>query len=155
MVCMTPAESRARLRALAQRAAYEDEIRDVALPQSHTTAASRAFLAACDPAAVLELLDIAERAEAACAEMRAALEIVRSVWRRPDEGHTAYFERMAADFYQETGLVAPGKSQPLEMGNNEAERTAAWTAFFNKPWRAVEAALASGGSCLAARKSKP
>lgn len=78
---------------------------------------------------------------------RETLVLIDAIWRRPDEGHSDYFERMAADFHRQTGLMAPGKSQPLEMGDNETKRRAAWEEFYNAPYRALQAALERmGGS---------
>jgi hypothetical protein len=46
-------------------------------------------------------------------------------------GYTERFERDAELFYRETGLMAPGKSMPLEMWNTqtEDERRAKWDAW--------------------------
>lgn len=92
-----------------------------------------------------------------CERLGEALESVRKNWRRPDEGRTEYFERMAEDFYRATGFMAPGKSQPLEMGDHdEVERQRAWAAFFNAPFVAMEAALAATppASLAAAREDR-
>lgn len=46
---------------------------------------------------------------------------------------TAAFERLAEDFYRETGFIAPGKSVPLEMAatQHDDERRAAWRKWLN------------------------
>lgn len=95
----------------------------------------------------------AERAEAQCAALREALEACMSQWRAPDEGHSAYFERQAERFYRETGYLAPGKSEPLEMRNvvNDEVRQRLWREFFSRPWQISQAALsADAGSALLA-----
>lgn len=73
-----------------------------------------------------------------------ALERVMEQWRRPDENASAYFERQAERFYKATGMLPPGKSEPLEMAsvNRDEERRAAWESFVNEPYNAARAALA-------------
>jgi hypothetical protein len=44
-------------------------------------------------------------------------------------GYTERFEVQAERFYCETGLIAPGKSVPLEMRQDESERAREWAAF--------------------------
>jgi hypothetical protein len=43
--------------------------------------------------------------------------------------YTERFEVQAERFYCETGLMAPGRSVPLEMRQDESERARAWAAF--------------------------
>lgn len=85
---------------------------------------------------------VAQR-DAELAEARRAMRLALEQWRKPDEGYSAYFERQAERFYRATGLMAPGKSQPLEMAScdNDDERQAAWTAFFNAPYEAMRKAV--------------
>lgn len=51
---------------------------------------------------------------------------------------TESFERLAAEFYRETGILAPGKDQPAAMGGHlsDEEREKAW-----RMWIASRAAL--------------
>ena len=44
------------------------------------------------------------------------------------EGPFERFERLAAEFYRDTGIMAPGKDQPAGMGGSPSleERCAAW-----------------------------
>ena len=41
-------------------------------------------------------------------------------------GYTERFDVQAARFYQETGVMAPGKSMPPEMYQQDSEREHAW-----------------------------
>jgi hypothetical protein len=51
--------------------------------------------------------------------------------RRRSMSHTERFETTAERFYNETGLMAPGKSMPVEMWSDDydARRNAAWVVF--------------------------
>jgi len=66
----------------------------------------------------------------AAPELLAALrELTGWTMRLPGEDANDTFERLADDFYRDTGMLRPGKSQPLEvyMGNDEDGRRArAW-----------------------------
>ena len=44
-------------------------------------------------------------------------------------GYTERFENAAERFYRQTGFMAPGKSVPMEMRQDEGERTKAWAKF--------------------------
>lgn len=44
-------------------------------------------------------------------------------------GYTARYEATAERFYNATGFMAPGKSVPLEMAQDEAARARAWAKF--------------------------
>jgi len=87
----------------------------------------RADLAAEREAALMEVLKFAER---------------RS--RQPGEGHTAYFERLAEEFFQRFGYLAPGKDDPMNSVSQN-ERRKAWEDFLNEPVIARRKALAAAG----------
>jgi len=56
-------------------------------------------------------------------------ELIRELERWATEtsmGYTERFETQAELFYRETGLMAPGKSLPLEMPQDDAKRRTAW-----------------------------
>lgn len=50
----------------------------------------------------------------------------KAAWKRDPSGQ---FEKLAEQFYRETGLLAPGKSVPVEMYQDEAERRQRWDEF--------------------------
>ncbi len=56
------------------------------------------------------------------------------------EGPNERFERLAEEFYRETGIFAPGKSQPVEWGEThpEKERWDAWDKWVKKQRDVVE-----------------
>jgi hypothetical protein len=59
---------------------------------------------------------------------------------RDPRNASALYDRMAEDFYLETGLMAPGKSVPAEMmysGEQEIRRQQAWRPFVNR-WHEAE-----------------
>jgi predicted nucleic acid-binding Zn-ribbon protein len=103
----------------------------------------------------------AEKAEAerdaAQAEASALREVIEEQLWRADHALEA-FEEQAETFYRETGILAPGKSEPLEWGDRwtDDERRTAWTEWRIKRnaeqvelWRAVIKGTA--GRALAAR----
>lgn len=53
--------------------------------------------------------------------------------RAPEETALERFERLADEFYRETGLMAPGKSVPMEMGNvgYDEERHTRWRTWLD------------------------
>jgi hypothetical protein len=49
---------------------------------------------------------------------------------RSEMGYTERFEAMAADFYEATGMLAPGKSYPAEMPYpGDEKRDSAWYSY--------------------------
>lgn len=42
------------------------------------------------------------------------------------------FEKLAAEFYKDTGMLPPGKDDPFTSRTRE-ERTKAWEEWLNKP----------------------
>ena len=61
------------------------------------------------------------------AERLRAIVEYKAAWKRDPSGS---FERIAEQFYAETGLLAPGKSVPPAMGGyDEAERQQRWDEF--------------------------
>jgi chromosome segregation ATPase len=97
------------------------------------------------------------REQAAQAEASALREVIEEQLWRADHALEA-FEEQAETFYRETGILAPGKSEPLEWGDRwtDDERRTAWTEWRIKRnaeqvelWRAVIKGTA--GRALAAR----
>lgn len=53
--------------------------------------------------------------------------------RQPNEGHLEFYERMADEFMRVTGKLAPGKSQSMEVCQDDHEgRQQAWDAWWDK-----------------------
>lgn len=77
-------------------------------------------------------------------ELVEALRLAERRSRQPGEGHNEYFERIADEFYQRYGLLAPGKSEPMEMAGmvSDEDRRKKWEAFLNEPAEARREALA-------------
>jgi hypothetical protein len=97
------------------------------------------------------------REQAAQAEASALREVIEEQIWRADHALEA-FEEQAETFYRETGILAPGKSEPLEWGDRwtDDERRTAWTEWRIKRnaeqvelWRAVIKGTA--GRAVAAR----
>lgn len=73
-----------------------------------------------------------------------ALEFYVSRSRKDGEGINEHYERIADEFMRSTGMMAPGKSAPMEMEatrDREKEREK-WDAFLAEPLVAAKAALA-------------
>ena len=66
--------------------------------------------------------------EASHAELLGALKALMVHFRLPDEDSTGSFERIGELFLQETGYLAPGKSEPMESWHEgkDEERRIAW-----------------------------
>ena len=82
-------------------------------------------------------------------EVRALREAIRNVAdrrARPGESHNEHFERLAEMFRRETGRMAPGKDQGMEMGARDigADR-AAWESWCAAPYDALVALLPDTG----------
>ena len=82
-------------------------------------------------------------------EVRALREAIRNVAdrrARPGESHNEHFERLAEMFRRETGRMAPGKDQGMEMGARDigADR-AAWESWCAAPYEALVALLPDTG----------
>ncbi len=80
------------------------------------------------------------------ARLLAIVEYKRA-WQTDPSGQ---FERLAEQFYRETRLMAPGKSQPLEMWNvdNEQERQQAWDVFLKRLSDERDATIAEAAAAL-------
>lgn len=74
----------------------------------------------------------------------------RQMFRHDPSG---WHELVAADFYRATGIIAPGKSVPLEMGAmwTEDERQIKWTAFVTARSEAYERDVSEAAALLAER----
>ncbi len=72
-----------------------------------------------------------------CDRLREALELAAKWLTNPDESATDSFERIADWFYRDTGFLRPGKSQPLEMGENADQRQEAWKSWVESKQREV------------------
>ena len=70
----------------------------------------------------------------------ALAEIVRRA-RQPDEGINEHYERIAQEFMDETGMMAPGKDDAAGYHGQE-ERRRAWELFCAKPIDLARVALA-------------
>jgi len=73
-------------------------------------------------AAIATIKRLRERGNALAATLR----LIMARMRGPGESYSSSFERTAQEFYEATGLMAPGKHQPPEMGDNNQERQANW-----------------------------
>lgn len=62
----------------------------------------------------------------ASASITTLIEQLSNLLRRWDLGYSERFEEDAERFYRETGFMAPGKSQPLEMEGDYTRRQEAW-----------------------------
>jgi PAS domain-containing protein len=100
----------------------------------------------------LDILDLCEALDAAERDrdtLRAEVEalhgalaaMVEWFWGRTPESATEAADRVAVEFYAETGFIAPGKSVPLAMHPpwTEDERRAAWDAWVKAKRGALEA----------------
>lgn len=77
--------------------------------------------------------------------MRAAIEAALEWYGRPDESALDRFERHAEQFYREHGMLAPGKSEPMEMGTSterEEERRKLWHEWCARRFAEVGESLA-------------
>ncbi len=61
--------------------------------------------------------------------------------KQPGEGNTEFFERLADEFYERHGYLAPGKDDPLRSVSIE-EAQEEWGRFLNEPGEARRAAIA-------------
>lgn len=50
------------------------------------------------------------------AELTASLRGLLTFFSHPEENSLERFERIASEFYSETGMLAPGKSEPMDFG---------------------------------------
>jgi len=68
-------------------------------------------------------------------DRRALVEQLRDMLARDEMGYSERFEHDAERFYRETGFMAPGKSEPLEMSGGDAHqqrRETAWQEWCGK-----------------------
>lgn len=71
------------------------------------------------------------RLMAAAKDLYAALAGFLSVfWPTADEGHTGFVDRLGMQFYEETRIWPPFKSEPMEIARPDVDRDAA-----HKAWR--------------------
>ena len=93
--------------------------------------------------------ELIARAPELVEEVRALREAIRNVAdrrARPGDSHNDHFERLAAMFERETGRMAPGKDQPMEMGARDIEADrAAWESWCAAPYEALVALLPDTG----------
>lgn len=94
-------------------------------------------------AVVGSLLSELEAARVEVAELREAATLAASWLYDPDENATERFERIADEFHRMTGMLRPGKSQPLEGGHSDEERQAVWDTWSKARARAVLVGLRS------------
>jgi hypothetical protein len=87
-----------------------------------------------------EARERAERAEAALGDCLAYL------WPAPDEGHTGFVDRLGMQFYRETGIWPPFKSEPMEIARPDVDREEA-----SRQWRAWLEAKRDAAAAKAAR----
>jgi len=66
---------------------------------------------------------------------RKALEFYVQRSRQPEEGVNKHHERLAEEFFQKTGLMAPGKSAPpeVEMMRDRTKEQEEWDKFLREP----------------------
>lgn len=84
--------------------------------------------------------------------LRAIVEY-KAAWKRDPSGQ---FETIAEQFYRETGLLAPGKSVPPAMGNqDESQRRQQWDAFTARLSDERDATILEAADALAARPAVP
>lgn len=62
-------------------------------------------------------------------ENKALRELLREQLRRMEMNANDRFEELAAQFYRDTGYMAPGKDAPAALGDNYKVRSAKWTAW--------------------------
>ena len=72
-----------------------------------------------------------------------AIQRVAERRRRPGEGHTGWYERLAEMFCRDTGHMAPGKSAPMEMHRDPEEDRRKWEEWTSEPYDAL-VAMVSG-----------
>jgi hypothetical protein len=88
-----------------------------------------------------ELCKIAQMFQAA-PDMLEALEFMNRRSRQPGETINAHYERIADEFHQRHGYLAPGKDDPVYSVSDETRR-AAWEEFCAEPIKAIRAAIAT------------
>lgn len=73
-----------------------------------------------------------------------AAESLTSIAKIGDEDSISFFERVASDFYRDTGVLRPGKSESMAGGSGltDEERWALWSSWCAAKWEGVKAALA-------------
>lgn len=74
--------------------------------------------------------------------LTAAKDALSWIW-DPDADPLDTFERIADEFYRDTGFLRPGKSEPFGYERDEKEREAAWEQWRRDRSRKVRAALAA------------
>ncbi len=75
--------------------------------------------------------------------MRAALAGLVALFAEPDESHIAQFERVGELFRRDTGMLRPGKDEPIGYGPTYEEREATYAAWFRAKVDAARSALAA------------
>ena len=83
------------------------------------------------PEQVRRMASELEQERARVRELEEALLFAERRSKKPGEGHTEFFERLADEFYQRHGYLAPGKDDPI-MSVSVEEKRAAWEAFLNE-----------------------
>ena len=86
---------------------------------------------------------------AAAPDLRDALRALLDWIGHDGESINDLYERTAAQFFADTGLLAPGKDSPAAFGDNDQERRARWEAWRQERHdgvrRDARAALAKAG----------
>lgn len=124
---------------------YADGIRigiDENIPRAQELA-SNARLIAAAPALLAEVIERRAR-DAAVAELVEASRSLIDMYKRPGESSIDHYERIAAAFRRDTGMLAPGKDQPAAAGGaGFQERFDAYDAWFVAKGNRIAAALAA------------
>ena len=90
------------------------------------------------------LMLLALRVARAFLVLARAAEAVAALFKQPNEGDLECFERIAAWFYRETGVLRPGKDS-RDPGVTEEKRRAVWVEWYDAKLAALRAALPEGG----------
>jgi hypothetical protein len=93
--------------------------------------------------AVAQLRAARDDAERQAKALRASLsDCLAYLWPAPDEGHTGFVDRLGMQFYRETGIWPPFKSEPLEIARdtNREEAQKRWGAWLTVKRDATAAA---------------
>ncbi len=81
------------------------------------------------------------RAMSDAEQMREALQMIHD-WRGLcDSSKFETWERIASDFYRDTGFLRPGKSYPMDCQPDEKEQSAAWKAWVTEQNAKVDDAI--------------
>lgn len=79
----------------------------------------RAAYAEADEAATMVIASLDREVDALCARVARLEAVVRGFLPSLDPSAIARFDALAEEFYQDTGVMAPGKSVPMEMAREQ------------------------------------